>query len=421
LKKIKKLITGFLISLFLINVVIADSSTNYTVDVSDLNETGELLTSSSYQLNDTFVGFVDGLFGYSANYTLGSGLVYLEQLCGNNILEFGETCDDGNLINGDGCSNVCLLENVCGNGAVEAGEACDDGNVAGGDGCSFICTIETGWACAGTPSSCSPVCGDGLIVGSEACDDGNTVSGDGCSSSCQIEILSVCGNGVLESGEQCDDGNTNDNDGCSAACTLETGGGGGGYVICGNAVREGSEQCDDGNNDNGDGCNSICQKEGVPERTFTVKARPEKRVNPSQNWGTTATLSFLSQKTGHVLFTTQLTINDTGWGTLTTNQIPAGAYDISLKGLSHLTKVMRNVEINDNSHTLDFTFGETFYLIAGDVHESKDDFINALDITAAVKALYTNDVHADLNKDGLVNALDITITVNNLYQSGESF
>ncbi|MBN2095782.1 DUF4215 domain-containing protein [Candidatus Peregrinibacteria bacterium] len=419
--KIKKLIIGFLISLFLINIVIADSSTNYTVDVSELNGTGELLTSSSYQLNDTFVGFVDGLFGYSTNYILGSGLVYLEQLCGNSILEFGETCDDGNLTNGDGCSSTCLLENVCGNGVVEAGEGCDDGNVAGGDGCSFICTVETGWNCAGTPSTCSPICGDGLIVGSEACDDGNTASGDGCSSTCQIEILSVCGNGILESGEQCDDGNTNSNDGCSAACILETGGGGGGYVICGNGIREGSEQCDDGNNENGDGCNSICLKEGVKERTFTVKARPEKRVNPTQNWGTTATLAFLSKETGAVTFNTQIPINDTGWGTLTTNQIPDGIYDISLKGLSHLTKVMRNVEINSNTHTLDFTFGETFYLLAGDVHESKDDFINALDITATVKALYTDNIHADLNKDGLVNALDITITVNNLYRNGESF
>ncbi len=346
---LKKLIAGLAISLIFTNWVIADSSTNYTVDVSELNGGGELSASSSYRLNDTFIGFVDGNFGYSTNYTLGSGLVYLEQLCGNGILEFGEQCDDGNTISGDGCSATCQTEAVpavCGNGVVEAGEECDDGNLISGDGCSAACTLE------GAPS-----------------------------------------------------------------------GGGGGVIkyLCGNGIKDPGEQCDDGNNISGDGCNSICQIEGVSERTFTVKTRPEKRVNPTQNWRTTATLAFLSKETGTVTFSTQVSISDTGWGTLMTSQIPDGVYDVSLKGLSHLTKVMRNVDINADTHTLDFTFGETFYLTAGDVHESKDDFINALDITAAVKALYTSDVHADLNKDGLVNALDITITVNNLYRNGESF
>ncbi|MCA9459711.1 MAG: DUF4215 domain-containing protein, partial [Nanoarchaeota archaeon] len=32
--------------------------------------------------------------------------------CGDNIVEYGETCDDGNLINGDGCSNTCQIE-IC--------------------------------------------------------------------------------------------------------------------------------------------------------------------------------------------------------------------------------------------------------------------------------------------------------------------
>ena len=36
--------------------------------------------------------------------------------CGNSILESGEQCDDGNLVNGDGCSNLCTIEtfiNLC--------------------------------------------------------------------------------------------------------------------------------------------------------------------------------------------------------------------------------------------------------------------------------------------------------------------
>jgi cysteine-rich repeat protein len=31
-------------------------------------------------------------------------------VCGNGILETGENCDDSNLINGDGCSSICLVE-----------------------------------------------------------------------------------------------------------------------------------------------------------------------------------------------------------------------------------------------------------------------------------------------------------------------
>lgn len=31
-------------------------------------------------------------------------------VCGNNILEAGEECDDGNILNGDACSAACILE-----------------------------------------------------------------------------------------------------------------------------------------------------------------------------------------------------------------------------------------------------------------------------------------------------------------------
>lgn len=95
-----------------------------------------------------------------------------DEVCGNDTIDPGEQCDDGNLTSGDGCSAYCLNE-VCGNAVTDIGEQCDDGNQAGGDGCGSLCTIE--------------FCGDQITQSPETCDDGNNVSGDGCSSVCQAE------------------------------------------------------------------------------------------------------------------------------------------------------------------------------------------------------------------------------------------
>lgn len=65
--------------------------------------------------------------------------------CGNAVLETDEECDDGNTINGDGCSALCRLEttsSICGNGIIENGETCDDGNTTNNDGCSATCQLE---------------------------------------------------------------------------------------------------------------------------------------------------------------------------------------------------------------------------------------------------------------------------------------
>lgn len=63
-----------------------------------------------------------------------------DAVCGNGVIEAGETCDDGGVVSNDGCSATCQIElAVCGNGVVEAGEECDDGNVLDGDSCSSVC------------------------------------------------------------------------------------------------------------------------------------------------------------------------------------------------------------------------------------------------------------------------------------------
>ncbi|MCA9549754.1 MAG: DUF4215 domain-containing protein [Myxococcales bacterium] len=61
--------------------------------------------------------------------------------CGDGKMDFGEACDDGNDVSGDGCEADCSVTRVpaCGDGIVDPGEQCDDGNQVAGDGCEATC------------------------------------------------------------------------------------------------------------------------------------------------------------------------------------------------------------------------------------------------------------------------------------------
>lgn len=65
--------------------------------------------------------------------------------CGDGDVDafFGEQCDDGNQLVGDGCSPTCQFE-LCGNQILDptSGEECDDGNLVSHDGCSSGCLVE---------------------------------------------------------------------------------------------------------------------------------------------------------------------------------------------------------------------------------------------------------------------------------------
>src|SRR3954470_20947009 len=66
--------------------------------------------------------------------------------CGNAHLDPGEICDDGNTLDGDGCSRDCLSDETCGNNITDLAkhEVCDDKNNVDGDGCSHDClSLET--------------------------------------------------------------------------------------------------------------------------------------------------------------------------------------------------------------------------------------------------------------------------------------
>ena len=89
--------------------------------------------------------------------------------------------------------------------------ACDDGNVVNTDGCSNTGTINAGYYCPrgtlGSADVCVDVCGDGIDkygLLTTRCDDGNNVPFDGCDALCFLEkgfanngvkIFEVCGDG----------------------------------------------------------------------------------------------------------------------------------------------------------------------------------------------------------------------------------
>jgi cysteine-rich repeat protein len=129
-------------------------------------------------------------------------------ICGDGVVGPGEGCDDGNQVDTDSCRNTCT-PTTCGDGELQvseacddggesaecnadcskskcgdnvvnssAGETCDDGNNEDDDGCSGLCTLE--------------VCGDGIVQGEETCDDGDVVDADACSAVCKEQkVLQV--------------------------------------------------------------------------------------------------------------------------------------------------------------------------------------------------------------------------------------
>jgi cysteine-rich repeat protein len=124
-----------------------------------------------------------------------------EPFCGDQQTNApGETCDPpgASLPNGHSCRDDCTF---CGDGNADASEECDDGNNLDGDGCSASCVKE--------------FCGDGRVnARGEDCDDGNNLDGDGCSSTCVREF---CGDGIVQAelGERCEPPST---PGCDRDC-----------------------------------------------------------------------------------------------------------------------------------------------------------------------------------------------------------
>jgi cysteine-rich repeat protein len=133
------------------------------------------LSASAADSHNVTVSVSDAIEVSAASFVWSVGEGGSIGTCGDGNLDAGEACDDGNRTSGDGCTTGCVLE-VCGDGVVNNGgaeaceppgtalctnvctlrtprcgdgfltppEQCEDGNLVDGDGCGLDCTPEGG-------------------------------------------------------------------------------------------------------------------------------------------------------------------------------------------------------------------------------------------------------------------------------------
>ena len=297
-KQIKSVKVGLFIIIIivaLLNVLVIGAIFNvYTSDsdnTADSSEVAETNTENALFLNgagkevennapsnNSVIVLRGKLGGGSSSSGVGGSSNSNGPVCGNNIHEESEECDDGNLENNDGCNKHCMIENSggesrgvgspdteCQNNGFDFGIAkyqCSSETAEPGSAYDNY-TITVNWTGSGDDCSSVDWTSDPAVDGVLSKEGGDTFVKPGGTSGtinqgthgishitfCGNETQAFCGDGNLDEGEECDDGNNEDGDGCSATCTIEE---------CGNGIKDPGEECDDGNDDNFDECRNDC-------------------------------------------------------------------------------------------------------------------------------------------------------------------
>lgn len=128
-------------------------------------------------------------------------IIIIPLRCGNGRLDLGEECDDGNLVPGDGCDELCRLESqVCHlDGRREGLEQCDGddlggrtcesfGFTSGGLQCTNQCTFDFS-GCVGPDEDCAPVPSDCALPGTSCTPQ---TSNTCCSNACVADGSTAC-------------------------------------------------------------------------------------------------------------------------------------------------------------------------------------------------------------------------------------
>uniref|UniRef100_A0A7C4M262 Dockerin domain-containing protein n=1 Tax=candidate division CPR3 bacterium TaxID=2268181 RepID=A0A7C4M262_UNCC3 len=171
-------------------------------------------------------------------------------------------------------------------------------------------------------------------------------------------------------------------------------------------------------------------------------AVPELRVGPeATNDDIDFFLTVRNSSNHAVLFTQPNLVSSDNSGAYLTpinlSGIVPGNYDIGIKSNSHLTKVLRNVNLTSGNNYFNFTQSDNsstkgpLRLVAGDIDglgttplNSGDDVINSADLSLMIEGLDNedptgNNIRANLNQDMAVNSIDLSIILNNLDKEGE--
>ena len=154
--------------------------------------------------------------------------------------------------------------------------------------------------------------------------------------------------------------------------------------------------------------------------TCTIKVHPEKRVPIVNHWMNRNIVEIRPVGSTTPLVTQVVEMDADGVGQLNSidvSSLPPGNYDIAIKGYSHLREVFENYTFVKNTLYFDLTT-DGIKLLAGDTSVVEDNYINSLDMSNAVRNIYSGDLKNDLNRDGVVNSLDTSNIVTNIYKSG---